>query len=253
MRKIPSICAALSLALMSACTEVEVLTSSHLPDSTRPMDDPGKPSISLSQLKRIQAESGKPLNRHCDRNGSTLEVDREKQETSDWCWAATSRMVMTYHNGRTEQAIHDQCKIVSTIVDSESSRVTCCPGETAASKTECMGGGWPSVVFERYGFDYEVVGQALDWESLKKEICGHGPFLYVIDLRGGGRHALVVTGFNSVEEVVQTYDPTRDDFSVKTYDEFVGDLPDTDDSTSSYGIAHYRDYVQISPKIEDQP
>lgn len=263
MRTILGMCGVLCLAFLWACTEVEILIPSHLPASRGPGigDDPGKSPISLGDFKQIQTQRVVGLS--CNLNGSrALKMNPEKQETPDWCWAATSKMVMAYHNGQTGKATHSQCQIASNSVQRESGGMECCPSETAASKSECMGGGWPSVVFDQYGFDYLSVAQALDWESLTKEICENRPFLYVVEFRGGGRHALVAAGYRTtispgtnpakMQQFVKVYDPTHNDFDYRTYDEFAGDVPSTNNSNTYYGVSHYRDYALIAPKDEGQ-
>lgn len=253
------ICVTLCLGLLWACAEVVVLIPSHLSGTKdqEPNDDPGKLPIKLQKLKEIQEQKMGEMQRQrglaltCDSRGSkTLEVHAEKQETPAWCWAATSRMVMKYQNRRTGSSdeLDIQCKIVINSLGHKSGGANCCEPRDSSGlinpPPKCVRGEWPSVVFERYGFNYESVEEALDWESLTKEICGNGPFLYVVDLRGGGRHALVAKGYdnNSIEgRIVQTYDPTLEDFEDQTLEEF------------RFGETHYRDYAQISPKAEDQP
>ena len=258
MRKILGICVALCLGFVWACAEVNVLMPSHSgPIKTPPIIE--KPPISLDTLKQMQAKKQEKMQGQmsgqrglampCDRNGpNTLEVPHEKQQTSAWCWAATSRMVMEYKNRLTKSSTDSQCKIVINSLGQKSGGANCCERQVSSDLIDpppnCVRGEWPSVVFERYGFNYESVEEALDWESLTNEICGNGPFLYVVDLRGGGRHALVAKGYdnNSIKgRIVQTYDPTDKDFEDQTLEEFM------------FGETHYRDYAQISPKAEDQP
>lgn len=262
MRTVVGICIALGLASSWACTEIDVLLPVQLGHSDPHLRQEKKP-ITLAKLKEIQKEkqklSGRPVIKRCDVHGSgKLNLDPEQQQTSDWCWAATSRMVMAFHNGKT---IHDQCQIVSNSVDLEFNRVDCCPSDTASSRPECMGGGWPSAVFNQYDFDYQVVEEALDWESLTNEICSTGPFLYVLNLEGGGKHALVAAGYRTaniteeanpsqMQRLVQVYDPTHNDFQFITHDEFVGNVLAPDRLPPHF---HYRDYVQISPKARRQP
>ena len=157
---------------------------------------------------------------------------------------------MNYQNRRIDPSgkLDSQCEIVTNSLGRKSGGANCCDSRDSSglrnSPPNCVRGEWPSVVFERYGFNYESVEEALDWESLTNEICGNGPFLYVVNLRGGGRHALVAKGYNakSIEgRIVQTYDPTQADFEDQTLEEFM------------FGENHYRDYAQISPKAEDQP
>ncbi len=257
MRTILGVCIALCLAFVWACTEVEVLIPLQLGPSGPPLHQEKKP-ITLETLKQIQKEkrelSGRPLTTHCDVHGSEkLKLDPEQQQTSDWCWAATSKMIIAYHNNG--KKTYNQCQIVSNSVDPALDIVDCCPSEAASSRPECMGGGWPSAVFERYDFDYQVVEAALDWESLTDEICGTGPFLYVLNLEGGGKHALVAAGYRTaniteetdpskMQQLVQIYDPTHNDFQFITHDEFVGNVRAPDGLPPHF---HDRDYVQISP------
>ena len=255
MKKILSICVALCLGLLWACAEVVVLIPSHL-SGTKSMGDPGKPPITLQELKKIQEQKNGQMQRQrglaltSNSGGSkTLEVPYEPQHTPAWCWAATSRMIMNYHNSliHSSNKLDLQCKIVMNSLGHKSGGANCCERRVSPDLIDpppiCVRGEWPSVVFERYGFNYESVEEALDWESLTNEINGNRPFLYVVDLRGGGRHALAVKGYDpkSTEgRVVQTYDPNQADFEDQTLEEFM------------FGETHYRDYVLISPKAEDE-
>lgn len=192
----------------------------------------------------------------CDRNGSNLKVHPVEQETTDWCWAATSKMIIDYYGGQARGTALRQCDIVSSSSDPKTEAMDCCPEnpDKPSYSSDCMVGGWPSVVFENYGINYVSVNEALDWDSLTNEICSNGPFLYVIDLADGGRHALVVTGYRTTDEpkgIVQIYDPLEEDIVDVSYDEFVGDGSGSN-SSNSYGYTHYRDYVQISPKAGGQ-
>lgn len=158
---------------------------------------------------------------------------------------------MAYFNGKGKRT-HSQCQIVSHSVDPESGDVDCCPSDRGSAKPECMGGGWPSDAFDRHGFDYEVVRESLDdWQVLKNEICGSGPFVYIINWRGGGKHALVAAGYSeSPRQFVLIYDPTQDDFEYQTYEEFLGNVQDPDGSKP---FSHDRNYVQISLKAGGRP
>ena len=254
MKKILSICVALCLGLLWACAEVVVLSPSHL-SGKKSMDDPGKLPITLQKFKEIQKQKNGQMERKrglaptCDPDDSkTLKVPAEMQKTPAWCWAATSRMIMNYKKNRPADELHSQCKIVTNILDHKSGGANCCEQRDSSGlidpPSNCVRGEWPSVVFEWYGFNYVSVEEALDWDALTNEICGNGPFLYVVNLRGGGRHALVVKGYDAKSReghIVQTYDPTQADFEDQTLEEFM------------FGETHYRDYAQISPKAEDQP
>ena len=241
---------ALCLGFVWGCAEVEVLIPPHLSSGLKhqgPDDDPGSTPISLKELKQIQANK-KPM---CNRNGSMmLDVRHERQRTPFWCWAETSRMVMEYQNELAGSSTKTQCEIVTDSLGRKLGKANCCETQSSTDfipPRNCLRGEWPSVVFERYGFNYMTVAEALDEESLINEICGNGPFLYVVNLQGGGKHALVAEGYDaSIEEkpIVRIYDPTQDDYEDQAYDEFAGVAPDA--------RIHYRDYVQISPKAKDK-
>ena len=157
---------------------------------------------------------------------------------------------MEYQNKLAGSSTETQCEIVTNSLDRNSSKANCCETQSSTDfipPRNCLRGEWPSVVFERYDFRYIAVAEALDGEALINEICGNGPFLYVVDLQGGGRHALVAAGYDaSIDEkpIVRIYDPIQDDYEDQAYDEFAGVVPGA--------RAHYRDYVQISPKAEDK-
>jgi hypothetical protein len=250
------ICVALCVGLLWACAEVVVLIPSHLP-GTRPLGgDPGKLPITLQKLKEIQKQKNGQMQRQrglaltSNSGGSkTLEVPYEPQHTPAWCWAATSRMIMNYQNRRIDPSdeLDVQCKIVMNSLGHKLGGANCCERLVSPDLIDpppiCVRGEWPSVVFERYGFNYESVEEALDWESLTNEINGNRPFLYVVDLQGGGKHALVVKGYDPMStegRIVQTYDPNQADFEYQTLEEFM------------FGKTHYRDYALISPKAEDE-
>ena len=104
MRTILCVCIALCLAFVWACTEMEVLIPLQSGPSGPPPHQEKKP-ISLETLKQIQKEkrelSGRAVTTRCDAHGSKkLQLDPEQQQTPDWCWAATSKMIIAYHNGK---------------------------------------------------------------------------------------------------------------------------------------------------------
>jgi hypothetical protein len=255
MRKILGICVALCLGFVWGCAEVEVLIPSHQSGPKEPPYDPRKPSITLDTLKQMQMQGTREI---CDRKDSkTLEVPREKQQTPAWCWAASTRMVMEYHNKKQKKPTDTdpQCAIVKKIWGPWVGEVNCCEGQSAQdfinAPSKCVQGGWPDWVLANYQFSNETVRGALDWEALIGEICTTGPFIPVVDLRGGGKHAFIVTGYSGrPSQVVTIYNPTTEDFQDLTFEEFVGDSPGPD---GFYGFSHNLNFVQISPKkAEDQ-
>jgi Papain-like cysteine protease AvrRpt2 len=268
MRKILGICMTLCLGFVWGCAEVEVLIPSHaLPP---PPDGTLRPPITLTldELKQMQTQNGKPV---CNPNGFTQDVPREKQQTPAWCWAASTRMVMEYHNEKQQQPTDPQCKIVSKIFGISSERAGCCETKITSdfidAPLRCVQGGWPNKVFDYYQYSYQTVGGALDWEALTREICTTGPFISVIDWNGGGKHAFITKGYSTVAlntrtnrpsplQIVIAYDPFdptgKKDIQYQTFDEFVGDS--TGRPNKSHGFSHDLNFVQIKLNIaKDYP
>lgn len=267
MRKILGICMALCMGFVWGCAEVEVLIPSHISGPKEPPYDPGKPPITLTidELKEIQMK-GKKL--PCNPNGLTLDISREKQQTPAWCWAASTRMVMEYHN-KEQKPTDPQCEIVKKVFGTSLERANCCETKIASdfidAPSECVRGGWPSQALDYYQFSYQTVGGALDWEALTREICTTGPFISVIDWNGGGKHAFIIKGYSTVApktrtnlpsplQIVIAFDPLdptgKKDIQYRTFDEFVGDSPGGPDT--SYGFSHNLNFVQIkSNKAKD--
>ncbi len=237
----------LCLGFTFACVRVEVSVTSPNTATHRPYPDSSW--ISLTDLKALHkkrlSDNKCPLNRY-------QLMNREKQETEAWCWAASTRLVMDFHNKKQNEGTDLQCNIVTKTLALSQDNSKCCVGDIPA---QCIQGGWPHWVFHSYHFDYKTVGGTLDdWDAVAGEICSTGPFISVIDWVGGGSHTLVVTGYSEDEEdatkVVTTYDPFTDDFQDLALEEFVGDSAYED---GLYGFSHNRHYVQIAPKTKDHP
>ncbi|MBL8054574.1 MAG: C39 family peptidase [Nitrospira sp.] len=242
------LCIALCLAFTLACVRVEVSVTSPNASTQRPYPDSSW--ISLAELKEIHKKrlSGNkcPLSRYRLTNG-------EKQETEAWCWAASTRLAMAFHNKEQSKETDPQCNIVTKTLALSQDKVKCCTGTIPG---QCVQGGWPHWVFRSYHFDYKTVGGTLDdWDAVVGEICSTGPFISVIDWTGGGSHTLVVTGYSEDEKestkVVTVYDPFTDDFQDLSLEEFMGDS--AYESDGFYGFSHNRHYVQIAPKTKDHP
>jgi hypothetical protein len=173
-------------------------------------------------------------------------IDQEKQQTEFWCWAASTRMVMGHQNKEQNKETAIQCNIVTRIIETSQGRLNCCDPNVPSP---CKQGGWPHWVFNSYQFGFKMVPGVLDnWDAVTGEICSTGPFISVIDWRGGGSHTLVITGYSNDDKdapkVITTYDPFTDDFQDLSFEEFVD---------GSDRFSHDRTYVQILPKTEDRP
>jgi hypothetical protein len=243
LQKILGLGMVLCLGLTPACVKVDVSVRSLNGSGSISNDDSW---ISIAELKKRHTRVS------C--NPSAWEIAREPQETLAWCWAASTRIVMEHFNKDHGTGTDSQCDIVNKTSRSLSSEATCCNTSIPA---ECIQGGWPSRVFDYYGFNYKKLAGALnDWGALTGEICSAGPFISVIEWNGGGKHTLVVQGYRydsnseSPEKVVSIYDPLTDDFQDVIFDEFTGgSLPQ---ANGFIQFSHYLNYVQIQPMTEDR-
>lgn len=234
---------ALCLGFTWACVKVNVSVRSVDSGSFFAQDNSW---ISIAELKKRHTRTS------CDPSG--WEVTREPQETLAWCWAASTRIVMEHYNKQHGRETDSQCDIVKKSSRSLSSEASCC---NTTIDSECIQGGWPSRVFESYGFNYKKLAGALnDWVALTGEICSSGPFISVIEWNGGGKHTFVVQGYRydtnseSSEKVVSIYDPLTNDFQDVVFDEFTeGSLARPTGFTQ---FSHYLNYVQIQPMTEDR-
>lgn len=244
LQTVLSLSIALCLGFTWACVKVDVSVRSLDSGGAIPHDDSW---ISLADLKKRHPR------KFCDRGG--WELTREPQKTLAWCWAASTRMVMEHYNKRQGIETDSQCDIVKNTTRSLSNQASCC---NATIPSECIRGGWPSRVFESYGFHYKKLAGALhDWDALTGEICSAGPFISVIEWDGGGKHTLVVQGYrydsnsDKPEKVVSIYDPLTDDFQDVVFEKFIdGSLAQL---TGFIQFSHYLNYVQIQPMTEDRP
>lgn len=241
----------LCLGLTWACVKVDVSVLSQNESRTEPSFPPLPPSISIDDLKKLQSETS------C--TPGFLDVTKEQQQTAAWCWAASARMVMDYHNKNEEppRPTALQCDIVRNVFSPQIGGVNCCENEVARdfidAPSACVQGGWPYWVLHKYQFDYQWLAGALDdWEALTGEICSIGPFISVIEWSGGGRHAFIVKGYApSPQKIVQVYDPILNDPQDMTFDEFLGDSPRQQHGFHKF--SHYQNFVQIQPKTKVHP
>jgi hypothetical protein len=262
MRRTFGLCIALCIGLASACVHVDVSVTSQ---DNNPLGPPFpsnyKLPISIKELKKRHAGINAGINKECLPR-KFLAIDREKQQTAAWCWAASARMVMEYRN-KSEQPPKPtalQCDIVRNVFGLWTEGTNCCEREVTRdfinAPLTCVQGGWPDWVLDKYHFNHEWVDGALDdWKALKGEICTTGPFISVVEWSGGGKHAFIVAGYKdsdseSSEKLVTLYDPTTDDFEDVTFEEFLG--KSSEGSDRLYGSTHNRNYVQIWPNPKDR-
>ena len=125
------------------------------------------------------------------------------------------------------------------------------------AQQDCYQNGWPEYVFftkqfrtqfEAYEYDWTIpYPNGLSWDEIVEEICADRPMISVILYArklGGGGHAVVIGGYNELEDGsqwVHVYDPgyntMEEDYYLWSYDAYLGDP----------GVfTHVRDYKKIS-------
>jgi len=118
------------------------------------------------------------------------------QEQSQWCWAASGKMVMGYWG-----TYVDQCSEVNRATG----LTTCCghlpwtiPVESSdVAGKNCVGcncGGSPPLA--SYGFTGNWNTTPLTWSQLTSQLsCQNAPFYFAWNWGGGGAHVMVVYGY----------------------------------------------------------
>ena len=184
-------------------------------------------------LAFTNAHSGHQLGPSCKSNYMNLLISEIPQKFgTSWCWAATAQNVMDFHGTKIEQ-----CELVANVYSQlYPDKKTCC-GETV---TECWGrGGFPEWVFDGFRFSSlppKTYNKNLTWENATEEICQNRPFISSLDMFGGDKHSVVITGY-SVRRGVRIYDPILDDFAWETYADFFEDQsPDYQRVRDTYKI-----------------
>jgi hypothetical protein len=142
----------------------------------------------------------------------TLSLRYSPQAGSNWCWAASSQMVMELLGVEQKEAC--QCRQAEQVLGVAGCCATpgsCVPAGVAGSP--CDEARWPAFV-ERpdlYGFEYRTTcdglpkrqddeacdARPLGWQELSSEICAGRPVLAAFRSQGSVRgHMVVVKGFS---------------------------------------------------------
>jgi len=122
----------------------------------------------------------------------------QAQKTTDWCWAASASVVMNAHDKGVTQ-----CEGVNQVLN----RGDCCKfvGEFDQPPRECRINGWPYDIFNPNDFDWEYVDGPLDEATIAGQLCRYGPFIFVLELKGGGYHTLVVKSLEWTDDKTYLY------------------------------------------------
>lgn len=128
---------------------------------------------------------------------SSQSVTLRGQENSNWCWAASGQMVMSFLGTNV-----NQCTQANTILN----RNDCCNNPLPNG---CNTTGWPEFAENDFRFD-RTSNTALTWGDIRLQIhCSKKPFAFSWHWPGGGGHMMVVYGYATINNVnyVSVYDP----------------------------------------------
>lgn len=114
------------------------------------------------------------------------------QETSNWCWAATTQMLAQHLNISV-----NQCDLANHRFNQNN----CCnaqnPGTSCPKTVDCNRPGWLELDFA--GVAFSETGTALSFDALKKQIfCSKKPMGYAYGTSGVVGHVLIIKGYVTV-------------------------------------------------------
>ncbi|HEY2512282.1 MAG TPA: ricin-type beta-trefoil lectin domain protein [Polyangiaceae bacterium] len=181
-----------------------------------------------------------------------LSVAIDGQQQSNWCWAATTQMIVGYSGVSVSQCAE---------ANYNTGRTDCCTNSVSASDTtECNQGGWWLLSY--YGFNSSDVWQLncssntsctstgnspLSFDQLVAETEVNHPVAFAWHWSSGGGHAMVVAGTKttSANGAVKQYVTVNNPEPVGEGDQY--DQLYTD-WVSGSGYSHWRDSYGISKK-----
>lgn len=134
-----------------------------------------------------------------------LDIPRIEQDTTNWCWAACTQMVIGYTNNN----YLSQVQIVAVMYDVPVVLVSVTNPDCnkPANDKEI------ETVFDEYAVNWEYVRRALSYEELKTEIDNNRPIEIGIKWAKGGMHAVVIFGYQTNGRSIQNVlirDPSKD-------------------------------------------
>jgi hypothetical protein len=171
---------------------------------------------------------------------SPLTVALHPQQQSNWCWDATSQMILDFMGEDGQGA--QQCQLANTVTG----RTDCCTSSTSAAGA-CNVSGWPKL--REYSGSTTSV---LSFSSLATEL-GSAPTAFGWAWTGGGGHILVAIGAktvvdqnnNSVQYVTinDPWGPNVGDQADITYAAYVSS--NGSDNAAGAGYAHQKDVYHV--------
>lgn len=151
------------------------------------------------------------------------------QEQSQWCWAASSEMVLLY----LLQVDVPQCKLANEV---NIAAQDCCP-----ANPNCDSAVYPDVLFTNRHVKFVPLGNALSLPQLENEIASNRPVAFSWNYNRGGAHMMVAVAYKAGngETLIDALDPLPEKkgrHKVLTYEEYVSSETYTHD-IDYYGFA----------------
>jgi hypothetical protein len=161
-----------------------------------------------------------------------LAVPLDPQIESEWCWAASAQMIITYLGGSVQQCQEANYRFGLT---------DCCTNAAdESSLTECNQPGWPNWNYWGYNFSETAIGSSLSFAQLQTEFAANRPVGFAWAWSTGGGHYMVATGTQVEDgtEYVTINDPWAPNVGEQvtlTYEDWVAGPAGTDPTaTASY-------------------
>lgn len=150
----------------------------NVPTASRPRRAPARGAGTLaSRTTTTASESGR------------LRFALERQQDSEWCWAAVSVSLARYHNILPSGVT--QCELASRLA-----RVSCCP--IGANRSWCNRPREVIDGFREVGISGQYMDGPASFDQVANRIRGHLPVVVQINWpHGGGSHLIVIYGFNN--------------------------------------------------------
>jgi len=136
---------------------------------------------------------------------TTIGVTLATQEHSNWCWAASSKMVLDYYS-----SVQTQCAIANWAWG----RSDCCGNSEfnwshTCNQSNCMYGGSGCIdnILSHWGVSSVGQSSVFSQDTVVSEINGCRPFVMRFGWTGGGGHFLVSYGYDTSGTYVDYMDP----------------------------------------------
>ena len=158
------------------------------------------------------------------------------QETNNWCWAATTQMLVQHLGVSVTQC---------SLANARFTRTDCCnpqnDGSTCPKTNNCNMPGW--IMLDFCGCKSDETETALSWADLRKQIfCSKKPMAWAYGTEGVVGHVVAVKGYitlGGTNYVVlnDPWDPCNGQERIITYAEYTNPAGTSTHWTTWYNIA----------------